>query len=237
MWTPGDYHLEGKRRPVAELAGAVFERVCRVGFAAPGFALIDLGPSCGSREMRARMVQLKEHLSDLSRRSRGQAVRFRSLGRFDQQVTTKFHLDGGPDESLLMLGYEPTPVRSRLYLADYTRCAHDRGITPKQFLDDFNPMFAGGEALLRPYVTEVTTADPGRYQILLLNNSSRAYSAAEPGWLGVMHKAEILNPDPGAGRIVNSGMIAVGSAPAGGDIVSRAEQDAFLQTDQVSKRL
>ena len=47
------------------------------------------------------------------------------MGRFDSQTTTKFHLDGAPDEAFLMLGYEASPVRSELAIADYSKAARD----------------------------------------------------------------------------------------------------------------
>jgi len=45
------------------------------------------------------------------------------VGRFDQQVSTRFHRDGAADVSLLLLGYEPTTVESQLFLHDPFRAA------------------------------------------------------------------------------------------------------------------
>ena len=74
-----------------------------------------------------------------------------SAGRFDQQVTTRLHRDGGPDECFLMLGYEPSAIVAEIGIADYSKCAHDMGLSASEFLDHYNPMFAAGEDLLRPY--------------------------------------------------------------------------------------
>src|SRR5262245_7439710 len=98
------------------------------------------------------------------------------MARFDQQETTKFHLDGAPDASMLMLGYEPSSVRSRLFLADYTRATFDLGIAPQQFLQEFNPMYRRGEKLLSRYVTELPQPADGHARILLINNSSLPFT-------------------------------------------------------------
>ena len=45
-------------------------------------------------------------------------------------MTTRPHRDGGPDECLLLLGYEPSSVPAELRMADYSRCAHGLGLTP-----------------------------------------------------------------------------------------------------------
>ena len=59
-------------------------------------------------------------------------------------------------------------MKSRLFLLDYTRAAHERGLTPLEFLDCCNPAFTAGEQL-RPYTTEAEFA-PGRYQVAVINN-------------------------------------------------------------------
>ena len=101
-------------------AERVYEAVWRCDFTAPGFVRLDAG-AVDSHTLRAWMVGLKERLVGVNVRRTGRAFVFRSLGRFDQPETTKFHLDGAPDQSVLMLGYEPSEVRSRPFLADYAR--------------------------------------------------------------------------------------------------------------------
>ena len=87
------------------------------------------------------MVSLADGLNHLAQERLWAHVRVLSMARFDHQTTTKFHLDGAPEESVLMLGYEPTTVASSLNMADYSRAAADRGVSPEQFLAEFNPMF------------------------------------------------------------------------------------------------
>jgi hypothetical protein len=181
------------------------------------------------------MVCLKEELGRLVQEMTGRALVYRSMARFDQQVTTKFHLDGGPDESLLMLGYESSQVQSQLAMADFTMAAMKLGITPAQFVIDHNPMFTAGASLLEPYVTGLTDFDPAAAHILVINNSCRPVDRAGKNLLGVMHQAIIPHPDPSRTRVVNSTMMRLSDDPCEED-VSPARQADFLVTNEVSGR-
>lgn len=92
----------------------------------PGYALLRFPHPVGSRDLRRAMVALVE----------GLPVRFvvERLGRFDQQVSSKFHRDGAPPASLLLLGYEATAVRSRLFIADASRAAAAAGVPLPEFV-------------------------------------------------------------------------------------------------------
>jgi hypothetical protein len=161
----------------------------------------------------------------------GKPFTYRSMARFDQQETTKFHLDGAPAESLLILGYEPSRVRSRLFLADYTRAAFDLGITPERFLQDFNPMYKKGDEVLGRYVTELPQPIEGHSRILLINNSFLPLTDARTNPLGVMHKAIIATPDETERRIVNTTMLAVD-----GQEIGVETQEEFVTTDAISRK-
>lgn len=212
-------------------AERVYGQVWRFDFAAPGFCLLDVGPGVDSHTLRAWMVAVKQQLNEVNLRRTGQPFVFRSMARFDQQVTTKFHLDGAPERSILLLGYEPSKVRSRLFLADYTRAAFDLGITPQQFLQDYNPMYRRGEETLAPYVTQLPQPEDSHSRILIINNSSLPFTEERSNPLGVMHKAEIMSPDESEPRIINSTMIVVD-----GDEASADEQREFVATDKISKK-
>jgi hypothetical protein len=179
------------------------------------------------------MLDLKEWLSEVNLQRCGVRFVYRSLGRFDQQETTKFHLNGAPDQSLLVLGYEPSKVRSRLSLADYSLIAHDLGIEPKRFLDEVNPMYRKGEELLAPHVIELPQPEGGHARILLINNSSLPYTEARSNPLGVLHKAEIIDPDESERRIVNSIMLAAG----GPEEVSEETLRSFVISEEISQKL
>ena len=220
-----------KLSPDPGLAGQVFAMVWRFDFHFPGFCLLDAGPGMGSHALRLEMLALKERLSDLCLGRTGKKLFFRSMARFDQQETTKFHLDGAPEQSLLMLGYEPSQVHSRLFLADFTRAAFDLGIPPQQFLREYNPMYRRGEEQLAPYVTELPQPAAGHARILLINNSSLPLTAAQMNPLGVMHKAIIVRPNEAERRIVNSTMLATE-----GEEIAAEKQEEFVRTDRISQK-
>jgi hypothetical protein len=214
-----------------EIAEAVYSRVFRTDFSQPGFALIDLVPNCGSEPQRQLMIDLKNELDRLERKHRGHELVYQSLTRFDQQVTTKPHRDGGPDESILMLGYEPSLIESRLAMSDYSKCAFDLDLTPAEFLDQFNPMFPDGQDRLAAYTTPIDNFNKTSFQIMLINNSMNRIGE---GLVGVLHTARIINRNPDLSRIVNSTMIE--SVPQGfGESVSLEEQHDFV-TSAVVRR-
>lgn len=218
-----------------ELAAAVYRLTCRTDFETPGFALIDLGAECNSTTLRSWMLQLKDRLNDLHQQHTGNHIIAVWLGRFNQQITTKFHLDGGPEASLLMLGYEPTTVASQIRLADVSKCAADHGLAPQEFLDRHNPMFPAGEELLRPFITDITRANSRHFHILLVNNSCQSGSDQAPGWQGVLHQAIMLEPQPEARRVVNSMLLTAGD-PAADALTDVVRQD-YLTTDQLNQRM
>jgi hypothetical protein len=232
MRSETEYHLPLVSAPDQGTAEKVFDLVWRFDFTTPGFCLLDIGPSVDSHLLRSWMVDLKEGLSEVAVRRGRRSFRFRSMGRFDQRETTKFHLDGAPAESMLMLGYEPSKVRSRLFLADYSRVAFDLDIAPQQFLQDFNPMYRRGEGLLCRYVTELPQPTEGHARILLINNSSLPFTEARTNQLGVMHKAEIVNPTESERRIVNSTMVVTE-----GEENSLEKQREFVTTDKISQKV
>lgn len=176
-------------------AEALFDRVWRTSLGQPGFAVVRFDAPVDSFELRQAMVMLIDALP----------VRFaiERLGRFDQQVSSKFHRDGAPLASLLLLGYEPTPVRSRLFIADSSRAAAEAGVSLPEFLARFNPMFPAGEAQYLPFVTEVELPH-GEPYIVAINNSLLPRVEGDNNPLGVLHKAIIDSPDPTQRRVINS---------------------------------
>jgi hypothetical protein len=185
----------------AARAPEVFRRVWRTSLDAPGFALVRFARSVSSHELRRAMVELVAALP----------VPFVSerFGRFDQQVSSRFHRDGAPPASLLVLGYEPTTVRSRFWIADASAAAHAAGVSLAEYLKANNPMFPAGETALAPFVTELALPH-GEPFLILANNSLLPFDGANP--LGVLHKAVIEEPDPAARRVINSVGYAVATA-------------------------
>lgn len=218
---------------IAVLAGEVYDLVCRTDFGKPGFCVIKCGTEIDSRSFRELMVRLKCGMATRHEQETGKTLIYLSAGRFDQQTSTRPHLDGGPDESLLMLGYEPSEVQAEVEISDYTRCAADLGLTPKEFMERHNPMFHAGFELLRPYASVLRCFDPSQFQIVVINNSSAPIDGQH--WLGTLHTATIINPDDSKRRIINSTMLA--PAPIGtGDAVSSSDLLDFLQTTLVRRK-
>ena len=213
-------------------AERVYPQVFRRDFSFPGVALLSFQENIASTHLRLFMWTLKQTLSNMHYQTTGKRLVYLSMGRFDSQVTTKFHLDGAPDEAFLMLGYEQSQVQSELAIADYSRAAHDWGIIPRRLLDEFNPMYADNEKRLLPYIVRLTAFTPTRPHILLLNNSAMPYCPNSKNLLGVMHQATI-KPDAQAERIINSTMITT-SNDADSEPVDSATQQRFLTTSEIS---
>jgi hypothetical protein len=181
------------------IAHELFRRVWRTTLDQPGFAVVRFAVRVDSHALRRAIFDLVAAMP----------VAFvpERLGRFDQQVSSKFHRDGAPLASLLLLGYEPTTVRSRLFVADASRAAHEAGAPLPEFVAKFNPMFPTGEAKYLPFVTELELPH-GEPYIVAINNSLLPFDQSNP--LGLLHKAVIEEPDPDARRVINS----VGLTPA-----------------------
>jgi hypothetical protein len=231
MWTEERYFLDASNgTDPSAVADWAYSRTFRYDFNEPGFALIRLSRDTSPKSLRHYMVALKQHLSERYSATQRRDLEYCSAGRFDQQATTKFHLDGSPDESLLMLGYEPTSVASRLSIADYSQCAFNLSISPREFLDHHNPMFSEGAQRLQAYTTEVLPFSNLDYEIVIINNSSAAFGA---GLQGVMHKAVVVGANPAKQRIVNSTMICAKASCEKGRIV----ESEFVESEVVSPRL
>lgn len=215
---------------IAALAERIFRDCCRRNYDRPGFSLLKLGLDLDSSRFRHFMNALKEALSLEQQRSDGRKLSYFSLGRFDQQVSTKFHLDGGPEDSFLMLGYEPSLIEAELSLADYSRCAADLGMTPEEFLERHNPMFKVNENLLGPYLIRLHEFNPEEFQILFINNSR-----SSSGWQGLLHAAVMPSPDESQRRVINSTLICPMPIEAA-EILPASEIEDFLQSHGVRRR-
>ncbi len=222
--------LQASCDALSQAGNEVFQRVLRTDWSQPGFAVVILPEGTTSYELRQCMVELKEQLSLLFERKWGERLQYLSLGRFDQQTTTKLHLDGGPDRSVLMLGYEPSEVASELLIADYSACAGRMGLTPRQFLEQHNPMFPAGDTLLSADTLHLLEWAQDRCRIVVINNSS--VPSDHPQFTaGVMHGARIACPDKTKSRVINSTMIAPGADEPWRTAGSVHE---FLTTDSIS---
>jgi len=226
---PNDNSLDGL------IVRRVYAQVFRANFSAPGVALLSFQERIPFQTLRSVMWSLKNALDALHQKKTGKHLVYLSMGRFDSQVTTKFHLDGAPDEAFLMLGYESTPIQSELAIADYSHAAHDWKIMPQELLTVFNPMLADNEKRLLPYITKLAAFNPAQSHILLLNNSSLPYLENSQNMLGVMHQATIT-PDSQARRIINSTMIST-AANSEDEPMNTNVQKQFLETNEITGSL
>ena len=215
------------------LAEKVFAQGFRREFDRPGFALLSLETPITSHALREFLFALKAALSECCRRTTGRSLVVFGLSRFDQQNSTRFHLDGGPEESYLLLGYEPSVVESALRMADYSKAAFDLGLTPEGYLSEHNPMFTSGERMLADYTTPVQGFDSRTAQVLLVNNSRLPFAPSYAHPLGVLHQATILTPQPDKSRVINS-ILLTSAAPDTGEPLADSVHQEFLRTEVIS---
>jgi hypothetical protein len=206
----------------AALAPEVFRRVWRTTLDEPGFALLRFTRPVSSHDLRRAMVELVAAMPVMFVPER--------LGRFDLQVSSRFHRDGAPAASLLVLGYEPTTVRSRFWLADASTAAVHAGLSLAEYLAANNPMFPAGEVKLAPFVTELDLPH-GEAHVVVINNSQLSFDPAAGNPLGVLHKAVIDRPDAAARRVINS----AGFTPAGSGVTGlpHPQLERFLTRDDL----
>ena len=127
-----DYFISTTPDSLLASSRLIYKKVFRTDLTEPGFIVIDLGFTLGSQELRKYMVLLKNELSELHIDRFKQKLMYQWMGRFDQQETTKFHLDNAADQSFLMLGYEPTKIKSKLYFSDYIQLAASMKISGEE---------------------------------------------------------------------------------------------------------
>jgi hypothetical protein len=206
----------------------VYDIVWRHNFGAPGFCLIDLGLGVKSHVLRELMVELRRELSRIHLERNGPptfAVRIYS--RFDQKASTGFHLDGAAPAALLMLGYEPSIIHSRIFIADYTRCAFELGISAQAFLNEPLPGLPQPHQILSSYVTELPQPEHGHSRLLLINNSATSFRERAAYPLGVLHRAEVTAHSTSGQRVINSVMIVLGKP----DLNCAEQEDEFVNSD------
>jgi hypothetical protein len=148
------------------------------------------------------MLEMLTAISDYSASLGGERFVPERLGRFDQQVSTKFHRDGAPDASLLILGYEASTIRSRFFVADPHPAALAAELSLEEYYKRFNPMFPKGELALRPWTTELMLPLGSSFVIVL--NNSQHFTPTEQSTLGLLHQGVILHADPTQQRVINS---------------------------------
>lgn len=197
----------------------VYERVRRLDCAAPGWSHLEMPAGLSSHDLRTVMITIGDHLIARFRDDLGMTMEYLSLGRVDQKLSTRIHLDGGPPHSILVLGYEPSLIRSQVAVVDYARHCRDRGIAISDFLARFDQRsadlgdFAG-------YVTRLPEFASDRANVVVVNNSSSA--CGEVGLCGLMHVACV---EAGSGaRVINTLTLGEAAATASHALDETAKQ-------------
>ncbi|MCB9659252.1 MAG: hypothetical protein R3B40_14440 [Polyangiales bacterium] len=176
------------------LHGAILRRDERQ----PGWATIDLGPHAGARALREAQHRLARGLDREERRLRGRGLIPTALTFFDQGETTPFHVDGGPDESVLLLGYEPSARTSRLRVVDLPHAAAEAQSIAAYLASRPNG-FPADDPRLSALAIDIPR-DATHFVLVALCNS-----VMEPGhgWRGLLHQATV-GGDPSAPRGVHT---------------------------------
>ncbi|TYB80109.1 hypothetical protein ES676_00105 [Bizionia saleffrena] len=222
--------MEIKKINIKKIAQYCITNVLRTDTDKPGFVHLDFGNNLTSYKLRSIMVALKEELSNFTTQRFNSRLTYHWLVRFDQQVNTPFHLDNAEEQSLLMLGYEPSEIKSELYLADFFKYAKDSKAVPKEYIKEITPIFKDDESLLASYTTKVNPFYRDSYSIVLINNSN---PKSHSEMLGVFHKVIIMTPDLNKSRIVNS--MIINMLPKGEVNKNEPNEAEFLNTNAISK--
>ena len=219
-------NLRNQILEVDELSYRAFTEVLRNSTSKPGFLHLMIKDCFSSYQLRQTMVYLKKAMAKQTERKWGKTLNYQWLSRFDQQENTKFHRDNAADESVLILGYEPSAIPSRLFIADHVAFARANQLSPTEFFDEYNPLLTDLGKLLKQHLTEVKGFKHDHFNILIINNSDSDLT------YGVLHKAHMLEQDPQKHRIVNSMMLHL--VDASKSEVS-LDEHRFLITDKVDK--
>lgn len=189
--TPDWFADQSEDSSIISLSERIYQAVCRTEHGKPGFFLVRQSDIHNSLHQRQSIIRLKESLSKQSQAQGHGALEWFTLNRFNQKNSTKPHRDGAPAHSLLILGYEPSPVLSSISMSDYARLARDMKITPDEVLENHNPMYMDGAKMLSPYTTELRLFDNNCFNLLILNNSSAPFAPEQGNWQGVLHCAQV----------------------------------------------
>lgn len=220
-----------KEETIKHIAEKSFKSVFRTTTEAPGFVhLVFSNKEMTPYKFRSIMIDLKKELLKLSVSTFNKKLSYHWLVRFDQQVNTPFHVDNAANQSILMLGYEPSEIKSELHVADYHAYANKAHKTLEDYSNKFTPVFKDDEDLLQPFISKINLVNEDNYSIAIINNSSPKSNIET---LGMYHKALIRNKDLGKSRVVNSMVLNVVST----DKITEDEQkeNIFLNTNQISK--
>ena len=182
----------------------IYKEVFRQSTVNSGFCYFDFGKEIDSKSFRQVMVNLKESLSEICTTTLNKKLIYQSIGRFNHQNSSRFHRDTAENHSFLMLGYEPTKVDSKVYVADYSKYIEVQNIPLLHYFenDEANNTIKNYDGL-EPYITELNPFSKNHFRLLIVNNSK---SFTEKTY-GVFHRGEIPNKLEQENRVLNYMML------------------------------
>lgn len=215
---------------IEEIINHSIQNIFRTNTSKPGYVLFDFGTQISSSAFRAVMIGLKNGLATFIQERYNKQLDYQWLGRFDQQVNTPYHLDNASEQSILMLGYEPSEIESELFLADYDSYYHSnaKGIEKEGAL--YEPIIQESDADILPFRVKLDPFDNKHFKLVVINNSN---SKSNREMLGLYHKATILEPDLNKSRVVNSMMLNF--IPMNDKLKNVIDEEHFINTTLVSK--
>jgi len=209
----------------------IYEAVFRGSTHQPGFYFQDFGNKIDSPTFRKIMIELKQGLSNICELRLNKQLNYQGIGRFNHQHSSRFHRDSAHPHSFLMLGYEPTQVDSKVYVADYTKYIEHQNIPLETYFDGSQELNSvNDDQSLLPYITELAPFPKDHYRLLLVNNSK----SFEEKTFGVFHRGEVLQVIEGEDRLLNYVMLQLCEKGVADQYNSLAIQD-FIDTTQVNR--
>ena len=201
-----------------ELIFATMTRVLRNDYTQPGVALLDGGTTGESRTFREFLSKFVHAMDTKFQQQHNKKLWITSAVHLNQTISTPAHVDIGPAESVLVLGYEPTPVPSRFRVVDYIRYAESIGQPVHAFLREFLSKPQESSSMFDGFKTELSDFRHDRFQIIVVNNSTISLESCQRtkmGMLGVMHQVTVDDQDlEGKVRMINSMLLGVSAMDA-----------------------
>ena len=185
----------------------IYKSVFRNSTKQTGFYYQDFGTKMDSKTFRQKMVELKNGLSKICNIRINKRPNYQGLGRFNQQHSSRLHRDSAQEHTFLMLGYEPTKVQSKVFIADYTKYIENHNLSIAAFfggVQDVNTI--ENDSLLDSYITELKPFPKNHYRLVILNNSK----SFKEKTFGVFHRGEILKKIKSGNRVLNYMMLRIG---------------------------
>lgn len=215
---------------IEDLVNHSIQKIFRTNTSTPGYVLFDFGSQIKSAQFRAVMIGLKQGLATFIKERYNKQLDYQWLGRFDQQVNTPYHLDNASQQSILMLGYEPSQIKSEMFLADYDSYFRSKKSGVEEEGTLYEPIIQESDNEILPFSIKLDPFDNNNYRLLVINNSN---SRSNREMLGLYHKARIIKPDLTKSRVVNSIMLNL--IPRNEKLKNVIDEENFINTTLVSK--